>query len=311
VYAGGFFTSIGGQIRNHIAALDAASGAATGWNPNADGSVEALAVEGGAIYAGGFFTSVGGQPRNGIAALDATSGAVGASNPNANSLVTSLAVSGTAVYAGGLFDRIGGLYQPYLAAFSPDASTATLLARLDAVATSDGIELRWSFGDPGRVMSVGVERASHATGPWTAMDLELRQESGATVGLDRTANGTDEYFYRLVAQLTDGSQVVFGPVSASSGASLSGSDLTLVSPNPTSGGIQLQYAVARAGPVRLELLDVSGRVVATLADRIQEPGRYAAAWDGLDRGRRVPPGLYFVRLVAPDQVLVKKFATIR
>ena len=36
VYAGGSFTSIGGQARNSIAALDATTGAATSWNPNAD-----------------------------------------------------------------------------------------------------------------------------------------------------------------------------------------------------------------------------------------------------------------------------------
>ena len=38
VYAGGDFTSIGGQTRNYIAALDATTGAATAWNPNASGA---------------------------------------------------------------------------------------------------------------------------------------------------------------------------------------------------------------------------------------------------------------------------------
>src|SRR5262245_36999240 len=36
VYAGGFFTNIGGQARNYIAALDAATGTATAWDPNPD-----------------------------------------------------------------------------------------------------------------------------------------------------------------------------------------------------------------------------------------------------------------------------------
>ena len=104
-----------------------------------------------------------------------------------------------------------------------------------------------------------------------------------------------EYFYRLVAQVTDGSQVVFGPVSANRDESIPISGLTLKSPNPTPGGIQVQYAVARAGQVRLELLDVSGRVVATLADRAQEPGHYEAAWEGVGPRGHLPPGLYFVR----------------
>jgi hypothetical protein len=56
---------------------------------------------------------------------------------------------------------------------------------------------------------------------------------------------------------------------------------------------------------------VSGRVVATLTDRVHEPGRYEAAWDGVERGRRVPPGLYFLRFRAPGQERVKKLAMIR
>ena len=39
VYAGGNFTSIGGQTRSRIAALDASSGLATAWNPAANGRV--------------------------------------------------------------------------------------------------------------------------------------------------------------------------------------------------------------------------------------------------------------------------------
>ena len=66
VYAGGEFTSIGGQTRNYIAALDAGTGAATDWNPNASGGifqplVLALAVSGSTVYAGGSFTSIGGD----------------------------------------------------------------------------------------------------------------------------------------------------------------------------------------------------------------------------------------------------------
>jgi hypothetical protein len=40
VYVGGAFSSIGGQTRNRIAALDASTGAAMSWNPNASNSVK-------------------------------------------------------------------------------------------------------------------------------------------------------------------------------------------------------------------------------------------------------------------------------
>jgi len=73
----------------------------------------------------------------------------------------------------------------------------------------------------------------------------------------------------------------------------------------------VHYAVARGGQVRLELVDVSGRVAATLTDRIQEPGRYVAAWDGAGQRGRLAPGLYFVRFMAPDRVTVRKLAVVR
>jgi hypothetical protein len=59
VYIGGGFTSIGIQSRNNIAALDATTGNATSWNPNANLLVYSLAVSGNTVYVGGAFDSIG------------------------------------------------------------------------------------------------------------------------------------------------------------------------------------------------------------------------------------------------------------
>ena len=61
VYVGGSFASIGGQVRHNLAALDATTGAATGWNTIPGGGVLALAVSDSTVYVGGGFTSIGGQ----------------------------------------------------------------------------------------------------------------------------------------------------------------------------------------------------------------------------------------------------------
>jgi trimeric autotransporter adhesin len=129
VYAGGTFTTIGGQIRNNIAALDATTGLATTWNPNASGisspNVRAIAVSDSTVYVGGVFTSIGGQTRNYIAALDATTGLATTWNPNANFggyNVYALAVSGSTVYAGGNFTRIGGVVRTNFVGLSADES---------------------------------------------------------------------------------------------------------------------------------------------------------------------------------------------
>ena len=86
--------SIGGQMRNRIARLDATTGAADSFDPNANDSVRSIAVQAdGKILAAGFFNganSIGGQTRNRIARLDATTGAADSFDPLYNDPAISL-----------------------------------------------------------------------------------------------------------------------------------------------------------------------------------------------------------------------------
>jgi len=84
-----------------------------------------------------------------------------------------------------------------------------------------------------------------------------------------------------------------------------------VAPNPTRAACTIQYVVARSGPVRLDVLDVSGRLMATLANHVQDPGRYTLTWDGTGSGGLVASGLFFVRFTAPGQTTVKRLAVVR
>jgi len=186
---------------------------------------------------------------------------------------------------------------------------ATLVAQFEATASVEGNEVRWSFGDASRVAGVIVERASDVAGPWLAIAPERREESGTTVAHDRTATAGAQYFYRLVVLLTDGSRQVTGPVSVGEAAPVI-SELTLLSPNPTSHTSQVECAIARAGRVRVEVADVSGRAVATLFDGVPREGRFQVAWDGTNRGERLPAGLYFVRLTAPDRTMTRKITRL-
>ena len=70
-YAGGNFAITGATPRNNAAAFSAVTGALTGWVPNINGNVTALAADGNLIYVGGGFSQVAGQPRTGIVAVDA------------------------------------------------------------------------------------------------------------------------------------------------------------------------------------------------------------------------------------------------
>ena len=68
VLAGGYFNgagSIGGQTRNHMARLDATTGLADSFDPNANARVEGIFIQpDGKILVGGYFTMMSGQSRN-------------------------------------------------------------------------------------------------------------------------------------------------------------------------------------------------------------------------------------------------------
>jgi len=135
ILAGGGFNgvnSIGGQTRYFIARLDAATGLADSFNPNATSGVNSIAVQGdGKILAGGYFngtSSIGGQTRNRIARLDAATGLADSFNPNANSSVFTIAVQADGkILAGGFFNganSIGGATRNFIARLDPSTGLA-------------------------------------------------------------------------------------------------------------------------------------------------------------------------------------------
>ncbi|MEO0022696.1 MAG: FlgD immunoglobulin-like domain containing protein [candidate division WOR-3 bacterium] len=70
-------------------------------------------------------------------------------------------------------------------------------------------------------------------------------------------------------------------------------------PNPFLRRTLVCYSLAEAGPVSLQILDLSGRVVRTLVNAIQKPGVYRLVWDGQDgSGRALAGGVYFCQFCA-------------
>jgi trimeric autotransporter adhesin len=125
VYVGGSFTTIGGQSRTNLAAVDANTGNATGWNPSLDGDVTAVAVSGSTVYAGGYFSHIGGQSRNWLGAVDTTTGSPTGWNPNPDGPPYALATSGSTVYVAGGFTTIAGQSRSGLAAIDATTGNAT------------------------------------------------------------------------------------------------------------------------------------------------------------------------------------------
>jgi trimeric autotransporter adhesin len=125
IYIGGNFTSIGGQMRTNLAAVDA-SGNALAFNPNPNFPPVALAAGGSTIYSAGVFTRIGGQMRTNLAALDATTGsALAWPNDRPNNQVLSLSLAGNILYVGGFFSALGSASRSGLGALDTTTGNAT------------------------------------------------------------------------------------------------------------------------------------------------------------------------------------------
>jgi YVTN family beta-propeller protein len=70
-----------------------------------------------------------------------------------------------------------------------------------------------------------------------------------------------------------------------------------IRPNPAAGRALMRFGLPHAAEARLEVFDIQGRRVQTLADGWREAGWYDVQWSGRNEtGGRAGPGLYLVRL---------------
>jgi hypothetical protein len=188
-----------------------------------------------------------------------------------------------------------------------DAPTATLLTRFEAVWVGSGIEVRWEFGPTSDVVSTALERSESANGPWGTVSGSLTRDGAVNVLSDRDVESGRVYWYRLVTTLTGSGTATFGPVSASGAEPAVAFALTSIGPTPSTGPVRITFTLPREAQIRMHVLDVQGRNIATLVDGPMPPGRHEALWPA-GGGTRPPAGLYFVRLTWPGGSSTRRIA---
>jgi flagellar hook assembly protein FlgD len=88
-----------------------------------------------------------------------------------------------------------------------------------------------------------------------------------------------------------------------------------VFPNPFAGQLRIDYALAARdyAAARLSVYDAAGRLVRDLSDQLSAIGHQSSViWDGRDDlQRRVPAGVYFVKLNTDDYQNVLKTVLLK
>jgi hypothetical protein len=146
----------------------------------------------------------------------------------------------------------------------------------------------------------GVSSGSNAALDWSDLESGTQYEWYVKASDGHTSRTGAPWAFTTEAT----SAGVGGPVH-------SGLVLAPPAPNPARGALRCSFDLPRAMRARLEVLDVQGRVVATIAEGDFGPGRHERAWDATAHGARAGAGLYFIRLVTPEGRLMRRVALLR
>jgi hypothetical protein len=174
-----------------------------------------------------------------------------------------------------------------------------------------GVEMRFELTGKEADETLIISRAGEAAGPWQRLPGEPQEIRG---GLYRYVDGSAapgrDYYYRLDVQSGDGSvrELYRGSVVLPA--------LRLVleqnHPNPFNPTTTLAYVLPEATHVRLDIFDISGALVRTVVNTVEQAGHHSHLWDGRDgRGNPVGSGVYVYRLRAGKATLSRKMMVLK
>ena len=86
----------------------------------------------------------------------------------------------------------------------------------------------------------------------------------------------------------------------------------LLSPNPTSDKVTIQYNLSKTSMVSIKIYNAIGRLIKTIINSNQKEGIHNLYWDGrIDRGLEAPGGIYFCRIESDNFSSTAKFTLVR
>jgi hypothetical protein len=174
------------------------------------------------------------------------------------------------------------------------------LLSFTATDAPEGVNLDWSTASETRSASFRIERQLQDTEDWTVVgSVNAQGESVARTDyhfVDTNAGAGLTYAYRLISVDLGGqsSELQLVVTSHSAPAAAAATEFRLIGnyPNPFNPSTHIAFETLDTAPITLQVFDVSGRLVQTLASGTFSAGVHEATFDASN----LPSGIYFARL---------------
>lgn len=89
-------------------------------------------------------------------------------------------------------------------------------------------------------------------------------------------------------------------------------EINNITPNPVTNNARINFSLAKANNVQIQIIDVLGNVVAEVANDFYNTGNYTAEWDVRNiTGQDLATGTYLVRMIAGDFVTTKNINVVK
>jgi len=175
--------------------------------------------------------------------------------------------------------------------------------------SSGATHLHWGVNDESDLWYYRVYRGNSAVFvPGPSNLIATRSDTGYV------DSGPAGRYYKLSALDVNGNESGFALLTPSNTLEVPDAGpvafaLNRIQPNPLRGErLRVAFALPVAGPARLEVMDVSGRIVKQTDVGGLGAGQHEVVLDG---GRRLPPGLYLVRLSQGAKTQVERVMVLK
>jgi hypothetical protein len=198
-----------------------------------------------------------------------------------------------------------------------DSTLPVELESFTAIWRDGQVVLTWSVQSQVNNQGYKILKSEMESGPFHAIS-GLIPGAGSTTQRQNFNYNDDRviahktYWYQLQQFDFDGHEKIYGKLSVYTGANdpfvPATSHLLHAYPNPFNPGVTLRFVLANPALVNVQVFDVLGRSIYTLADqKWLQTGQHDLYWHGRDAvGQSVPAGVYFIRLQSDQGIFCEK-----